>query len=311
MEGINNLGGTCAINSLIQMICRCKKLRDVILNANVSQGTFTYELKEVIDLLYNQKQHLHPAKFMDFFYKTFNNTFNRYEQIDINELWFYVFEKINEETSLDDNITDITNEHDYKISIYNNRKTSEIMKLVQGSFINIIQCKNCCHKSHSFEPFITIALDINEVKTIADLFMSTLNDENREKDEWKCGNCNGNHEYLMMKRIWKLPEILFISLNRFKDIYQKNNTDVYVNEMINFVPGSILSKIDNNHTYNLQAIGLHYGNLQGGHYMAVCNINDETFNLYNDNNVQSMEKSKFIEHNLKNNSAYLIIYELK
>ena len=49
MEGINNLGSTCAINSLIQMICRCDKLRNVILNANVNEGTFTHELKEIID----------------------------------------------------------------------------------------------------------------------------------------------------------------------------------------------------------------------------------------------------------------------
>jgi len=315
MEGINNLGGTCAINSLIQMICRCKKLRDCVLNANVGEGTFTYELKEVIDLLHNRKQSVHPAKFIDFFYKTFGKTFNRFEQIDINELWFYVFEKINDETAFDyeiiDKITSIQDEHDYKIAIYNNRKTSDIMKIVQGSFINIIECKNCSHKSHSFEPFITIALDINEVKTIADLFISTLTDELREKDSWMCDNCKGNHNYLKIKRIWKLPEILFISLNRFKDIYNKNNTDVYVNEMINFNKGSVLSNMNDNHTYKLQSIGLHYGNLNGGHYMSVCNINDETFNLYNDNQVQIMEKNNFIEHNLKNNSAYLIIYELK
>lgn len=313
MEGIDNLGGTCAVNSLIQIICRCEKLRNCILNAKVVEGTFTFELREIIDLLYNQKMSIHPAKFINFFYKTFQKTFHKYEQIDINELWFYIFEKINEETSINDNIsnniTSINDEHNYKISIFNNGKKSDIMKLVQGSFINVIQCKNCGHKSHSFEPFITIALDINEVKTIADLFITTLTDEHREKDNWICDNCKGNYEYLMMKRIWKLPEIIFISLNRFKDIYQKNNTDVYVNETINFVPGCILSDVNAIYNYNLQAIGLHYGNLQGGHYMSVCNINNETFNLYNDNHVQVIEKSHFIEHNLKNNNAYLIVYE--
>ena len=49
MEGIDNLGGTCAINSLLQIIIRNDKLRSVILNLNPPENSFTSELKEVID----------------------------------------------------------------------------------------------------------------------------------------------------------------------------------------------------------------------------------------------------------------------
>jgi len=70
-------------------------------------------------------------------------------------------------------------------------------------------------------------------------------------------------------------------------------------------------KIQNNEvTYNLQSIGLHFGNLQGGHYISICNINNETFNIYNDENVRVINKDDFIQNNLKNNTAYLILYEL-
>ena len=96
MQGINNLGSTCAINSLIQMITRCDKLREIILNSNTTEGTITNELKEIIDLMHNQNKSLNPAKFLNSFYTTFKGIFNRYEQIDINELWFYICEKINE-----------------------------------------------------------------------------------------------------------------------------------------------------------------------------------------------------------------------
>jgi len=304
MEGINNLGATCAINSLIQMICRCARLRDTILNANVKEGTFTNELKEVLHLLHNEKQSLNPEKFINYFYMTFKGIFNRFEQIDINELWFYIIDKIHEETAV--LITDDSNDlFESKMKVFNNNKNSQILHLVQGCFINVITCSNCHHNSHSFEPFITVAIDIEENKTIADLIMMTIKEEIREPDEWKCDNCKGNHKYLKLKRIWKFPKILVISLNRFKDIYNKNNSEVYINENLNFIMDN------NNHNYNLQSIGLHFGNLNGGHYMSVCNINNETFNLYNDDIVKTIDKNEFIQNNLKNNSAYLIIYELK
>ena len=94
MQGINNLGSTCAINSLIQMICRCDKLRDLILNSETSEGTFTTELKEVIDLMHNKNMSLNPAKFINNFYIIFKGIFNKYEQIDINELWLYFIKKL-------------------------------------------------------------------------------------------------------------------------------------------------------------------------------------------------------------------------
>ena len=303
MEGINNLGATCAINSLIQMICRCQRLRDVILNSNTGEGTFTYELKEVIDLIHNQKKSINPMKFINNFYIIFKGIFNRFEQLDINELWLYVFDKINEETSI--TLEGNLDEYESKIAVFNNNKTSDILKLVQGIFINIISCSNCNHNSHSFEPFISIPVDIYENKSIADLVGLTIDDEIREQDEWKCEKCNGNHKYLKMKKIWKLPDILFISLNRFKDINNKNNAEVYINENLNFNLNNI-----RNYTYNLQSIGLHFGNLQGGHYISVCNINNETFNIYNDENVRVINKDDFIQNNLKNNTAYLILYEL-
>ncbi len=304
MEGINNLGATCAINSLIQMICRCKKLRDVILNANVNEGTFTYELKEIIDLIHNQNKSLNPMKFINNFYITFKGIFNKFEQIDINELWFYVFDKINEETNIPLNINDIKNDYESKMAVFNNNKTSEILKIVQGSFINIISCQNCNHKSYSFEPFITLQVDIEEGKTIADLIMGSMKDEHRTEDQWKCDHCSDFHNYIKIKRIWKMPEILFVSLNRFKDVYNKDNSEIYVNDKLNFI-------IDDTHTnYDLQSIGLHYGNLNGGHYMSVCNINNETYNLYNDEYVTVINKEDFIKNNLKNNTAYLILYQL-
>jgi ubiquitin C-terminal hydrolase len=313
MEGINNLGATCAINSIIQIICRSDYLRNTILNANVHDETFTAHLKEILDLIHNQNKSLHPVKFINKFYEKFKGVFNPYEQIDINELWFYIYEKINEETSIKKNIpnnySNIDEEHDYKINLLNNNCESELSKLVQGSFINIIQCYNCNNISYSFEPFINIALDITEDDklSIADLFIKFMTNEFREKDDWKCDKCNEKHSYMKSRRIWKLPKVLFMSLNRFKDINNKNNKEIFINDNIIFNSGSIV-KSKEDIKYDLQGISLHNGNLSGGHYTALCNMKNGCFHLFNDNNI-SVIKTTDLFPLLKNNSAYLILYE--
>ena len=47
MEGLSNLGATCAINSLIQILFRLKRFKDIILNSEVAEGTITFELKDL------------------------------------------------------------------------------------------------------------------------------------------------------------------------------------------------------------------------------------------------------------------------
>jgi len=303
MEGIDNLGGTCAINSLIQIIIRNNHLRSTILNSSTPPNTLTSELKEVINLVYNEKKSIAPHKFINFFFETFKNIFKRYEEIDINELWLFVYNKIFEETSIEIEPPSTNDKPNYDTYLHNDKKTSHLTNLVQGIFANIIECSNCNHQSISFEPFISMSLDIIEHQSIANLIINNLGREVRDADDWKCERCEKKCPYSKFKKIWKLPKILFISLNRFKDIYNKDNSLIFINKNLNFV--SI------NQIYNLQGLGLHYGNLMGGHYIALCDMKDDTYNLYNDNIVKSYNTNDIIKELEKNNTAYLMIYELE
>lgn len=313
MEGIDNLGGTCAINSMLQIIIRNNNLRSIILNSLAPPNTLTNELKEIIDLIYNENKSITPNKFINYFFETFKGIFNRFEQIDINELWLYLYNKIFEETSVNSKpimyISSIHDKHDYDIYIYNNKKTCELTRNVQGSFINIIECSNCKHKSYLFEPFITMSLDIEENQSIANLIIKSLTQELREADDWKCERCNEKCSYIKMKKIWKLPKTLFISLNRFNETFEKNNLNIYINNIINFNKDSI-ETANTNQIYNLQGLGLHYGNLLGGHYIALCKLTNNYY-LYNDNNVIKYKKDDIHEQLKSNNSAYMIVYELE
>ncbi len=152
-------------------------------------------------------------------------------------------------------------------------------------------------------------LDIIENQSIANLIINSLTLEIREADDWKCERCNRKCSYKMMKKIWRLPKILFISLNRFNETFEKNNSNIYINSNINFNKDSI-ETAKTNQIYNLKGLGLHYGNLLGGHYMSLCELSDKYY-LYNDNNVIKYNKDDIYEQLKNNNSAYMIVYELE
>ena len=84
--GLANLGATCAINSLIQILYRTSKINNIIMSSNTPEGTITYELKDLFNAL-NQNKTISPNRFINNFYIIFKNVFNKYEQIDICELY--------------------------------------------------------------------------------------------------------------------------------------------------------------------------------------------------------------------------------
>ena len=295
MEGLANLGATCAINSLLQILYRIQEFKKFILNSNTNEGTITYELKDLFDVL-NKHNSITPNRFINNFYEIFKGIFNKYEQLDICELFLFLIQKIHDENCFPIpiiNISNLNDDHNYKIAFYNDFKYSHIYKLFQGSYIHIIKCLNCNHIAKTFEPFIIISLDIEPDSSINDLLEKHFITEIRNADDWKCENCNNNCQYSKCKKIWKYPEILFISLNRFKEYIKKNMDNVKINKSLE------LSR-----NYNLQAIGFHHGSLQGGHYNALCK-NNENYNLYDDTNVSNIPNIDLL---LNTNNSYIVSY---
>jgi len=97
MEGIANLGSTCAINSLIQILFRIKKFKEIIMKSNANDGTLTYEFKDLFNAM-KSNSIITPNRFINNFYIIFKGVFQKFEQIDICELFLYVIQKLHEET---------------------------------------------------------------------------------------------------------------------------------------------------------------------------------------------------------------------
>jgi ubiquitin C-terminal hydrolase len=140
-----------------------------------------------------------------------------------------------------------------------------------------------------------ISLDIQQNSSISELLDNYYTTETRMKDDWVCDKCKMKCSYNKTTAIWKFPEILFISLNRFKDMTTKNIDTVDVNTTIS------LNKI-----YNLHSIGFHHGILNAGHYNSVCRNTNNNFILYDDNSANIVNN---LEPLLKTSNSYLLCYD--
>lgn len=318
MQGLQNIGATCAVNSLIQIICRTSKLRDTLLLVDLPEKSLGDELKNILHLMHVQDKSLIPHRFINSLYKSLDGIFRRGEQLDIGELWTFMFDKIAEEISTPYTIepTDdrLMNESNNILSRFNNNKSCEWLRSSQGVLVNIINCKNCNATFHNFEPFTSISLDIvnNNVPSIIDMLKDYLCMEERLADEWKCDKCNTCSNYSKTVKLWKAPQVFIFVIKRFIDSTKKDVRHIKINKSLCFAPNSILGdKIEKK--YNLSGMGMHYGVLQGGHYTAMCHIGNGTFLHYDDLDVTNVTKddTNKIDGILeKNNSAYIIVYEL-
>tara|TARA_B110000858_G_scaffold91225_1_gene105392 strand:- start:495 stop:1475 length:981 start_codon:yes stop_codon:yes gene_type:complete len=324
MQGLQNLGNTCAINTLIQIICRNHYLRNSILKVDIPDNTLAIELKEILTIMYNDNNSLSPNKFVNSLFDKLK-VFNFGEQLDITELWLLLFEKISDEindyipkieykTYFDNlKLTDdkINIKADYVINNFNKNKNSLWLQNIQGVILNIIECTECNNNSYNFEPFTAIQLDLpnnesRESLSLTSLFRNYLK-QTYNKDEWKCDKCNKCTKYKKMQKLWKVPNVLVFFLKRYNDINNKNNTKIDINKTINIKTGCILSDNTLEVSYNLSSIGCHVGNLNGGHYYAICKNDTDNFVTYDDLDIKIFNDSNnnFIKNNSK---CYMIVY---
>ena len=346
MQGIENLGSTCAINSLIQVITRNDILRNIILNntfaaVDATADTISQQLSEIIDLMYVKNNSIVPRKFIHTFYSIFKDIFYHGEQIDIGELWTFLSDKISEEIVGTPKDTDIVSEgladcltdgviykddaefhnamikckllkkkYEYYYHKFNT-KTSVWQRSTQGFYLNTTRCVHCQTTFYNFEPFTSLNLDIPHSQqsspSISLMIANSLKEEVIHGD-WFCSTCRKNTAYKKSTKLWKLPDVLVIIVKRFMNSNAKNDAPIKINDYLNFNKGSILS-IKKDVVYTFSSTALHFGSLNGGHYAAICNTPDGDI-LYDDRNVQKNEGDLT---NFKDTSetAYMIVYTKK
>ena len=330
---LQNLGQTCAINSLVQIIAHSARLREAIMDGSSqayckADGKIMRELADVIDKIYAQRQHTSPGGLVGAMFRLFPHDLVPGEQHDICELWMLLSSRLADEMGAGHtvNVTPICTASAHihaKVlklieSMYS-KSWSPWLERILGVELSIVQCNACKDQPWSPEVFTILPLNMSgnagdgcdgEV-TIEQLLLQHF--EIEELTDWSCDKCKckGGKK---QNKLYSLPPVLMVSIKRFRmsrtsGRFSKVHTPVTISDQLKFEIGGSMK------IYMLRGVGNHYGSYNFGHYTACVydrdrdrDINDEgAWFCYDDANVAVIPDCNFLRNN---RDAYILCYEL-
>jgi ubiquitin C-terminal hydrolase len=314
--GLRNEKNNCAIYTFIQCISSLLdiyKLPTTDLNKYKISGNLRILIQQMSE---NRGKIIKPLKFLKEFFEESGDRFIQGRQHDITELWTFIIDKMHDELISDSKLIthfqdDIhKNAYDYLNTFYKN-KTSYIRDKFTGSYITVVKCLECDYKSITYEPFTTISIPIGNsiVSEISKIF-TKIEFEKNHSEAWTCSICEKKVKSAKCTKIWSIPEILVITLNRYDDNRRKLTDAVQINKKIIFNKKTIINDPNLSANYKLHAIGLHHGEYGGGHYTTLKYENEKNIIYHiDDENISLIRDDDEVNEKLLHNTeAYIIVY---
>jgi len=205
---------------------------------------------------------------------------------------------------------ELSKAHQDWINYYKNRR-SIILDTFCGQLRTEMVCLNCRTPSSKYDPILCLDLPLvpnSDLMTCLSQFVAT--EQLTPDNLYLCEHCHIKTCAYKRSTLWTLPETLIIKLNRFQ---HRSIGGTYVLEKIvdcvNYpVQGLNLqlfvsSPLVNQPFYDLQAIVCHAGDLNYGHYYAICRDEArQTWTRYNDEKCDSIEQPVISD-------AYILFYK--
>ena len=133
---------------------------------------------------------------------------------------------------------------------------------------------------------------------------------------WYCSKCKDHQQATKTLNIWRVPDVVIISLKRFeyRNAIHRDKLDVFVDFPIDGLDMSKYSLSsgedipDRSLLYDLYAVDNHFGRMGFGHYTAFARdlspsaVDQEWYN-FDDSRVSRMSKE-----DVHSNAAYILFY---
>lgn len=306
--GIVNMGNTCFMNSILQILFNVKPLTNALLQIS-SEHPVIQQYQKILQYWTNNSSDkiVKLQNFCDSVYK--NTHLHHGQQQDAHEFLYILLDIIHENIKHDvlllaktsnNNEKAILCEKEWKRFCKNNY--SVIIPTFYGQIRNEIIC-DCSHASITREQICGLSLDVQatSITNALDQYFtqSVITD-------YKCEKCNKVQNICQTKMLEILPEYMVIQLNRFMGFNHKNNSIFGFSPYININDYVEPEFQEDGIKYEICGIICHYGSMQSGHYNVILKHADKKWYFADDEIVRPL-KTAINEHVVRN--AYLLIYK--
>ncbi|GAB5588363.1 Ubiquitin carboxyl-terminal hydrolase 3 [Umbelopsis nana] len=338
IRGIQNLGNTCFMNSIIQALSNCSPVRDHCLqnsarrrNSDADSTSIAVEFSRIMKELWLATQPpppssssiyrsslvpISPLSLYDTVLKAITS-FSPAEQQDAQEFFTYFLDRfyktVPKKLPLANTVADDTTFSDSK------QHPGGLDSLFRGLLLNKISCKNCGYTTRKEEPFFDLSLDLpdhvamyqrrtrSQQKLNVCSLMDCIKDFTKitELEEFECKKCKGKctkQSFLM-----QLPQVLCLHIKRFGMLASHRPKACKLTSHVSFpVDDLVLEPIgaEEQVSYDLSAAVVHRGNtLSSGHYLTYGR-NDGRWFRFDDNRATEVSRET-----LSDDQVYMLFYE--
>ena len=313
--GMTNLGTTCYINSIMQLLFMISEFRFSILSIDdgkdkikgeyLDDDNMLHQMQKLFtNLLFSSDYSIIPKDFILTLKDSNNVVFSMNNQKDSQEFYLYMCEKLE--------------------SILKPIPSCQflIKNFFTGKICNLYKCEKCSNITKNYEEFKSLTLKVQNIKNLEESLNKYISKE-KIKD-YNCEKCNKKVTVTKNILISQLPNYLVIHLERIIKDYQLNK-DIKINGRFEFPLKLNIQKYldinDNNNKdidceYILKGINVHKGTAEGGHYASIIkeeNENENKWYEFDDQIIKLFDLNNLEEECFggeeKYKTAHLLFYE--